>query len=107
MYLSKGTTTSLEAPLNNTIKQLDNNNVVTACNNLGAFLNQVNVKENNGQLTHQQATELIQQTTSIQQTLGCSTPSASPPSPSETTNGDDTLGSLVNNSLKSFGDLKN
>jgi len=46
---TKGVTTSLEAPLN------------AGCNQLNAFLNQVNAKQNNGQLTPQRAAELTQQ----------------------------------------------
>jgi hypothetical protein len=42
------------------------------CNQLNAFLNQVNAKQNNGQLTSQQAAELTQQAKAIQQAIGCS-----------------------------------
>jgi hypothetical protein len=51
------TTTSLEAPLNAAITQLNHNNATPACNQFNAFLNQVNAKQNNGQLTPQQAAE--------------------------------------------------
>ncbi len=71
MNLPKGTTTSMEAPLNNAIKQLGNNNNTPVCNNLGAFINQLNAKEDNGQLSTGQAADLRQQATGIQQALGC------------------------------------
>jgi pyruvate/2-oxoglutarate dehydrogenase complex dihydrolipoamide acyltransferase (E2) component len=72
MHLSHGTTTSLEAPLNTAQSQLNRNNYVAACNTLNAFLNQVKAKENNGQLTSQQAADLRQQATAIESSLGCS-----------------------------------
>ncbi len=56
--------TNLEIPLNNAVKQLDNNNVVAACNDLTAFIKEITVKETNGQLIPQQAT-------AIQQVLEC------------------------------------
>lgn len=65
MHLSKGTTNSLQPPLNAALKQIDRNNRQAACGSLGAFLNQVDTKENNGQLTPQQAKELRQQATAI------------------------------------------
>lgn len=43
-----------------------------AHNQLTAFLNQVNVKQTNGQLTLQQAVDLTQQAPAIQQVIGCS-----------------------------------
>ena len=72
MHLSRGTTTSLEAPLNTALSQLNRNNYVAACNTLNAFLNQVKAKEGNGQLTSQQAADLRQQATAIETSLGCS-----------------------------------
>jgi hypothetical protein len=71
---------SLEAPLNAAIRQLNRNNHVAACNTLNAFLNQVDQKEINGQLTQQRAADLRQQATSIQDALGCSSSSSSPSS---------------------------
>ncbi len=71
-HLSKGVTTSLEAPLNAALSQLNRNNPTPACNQLNAFLNQVNAKQNNGQLTPQQAADLSQQAKAIQQAIGCS-----------------------------------
>jgi FIMAH domain-containing protein len=71
MHLSKGITTSLEAPLNAAISQLNRNNDAAACNTLDAFLQHVNTDESNGQLTSHQATGLRQQETAIQNSLGC------------------------------------
>ena len=66
-------TTSLEAPLNAALAQLNSNNPPTAaCNQLNAFLKQVNAKQTNGQLTPQQAADLSQQAKAIQQAIGCS-----------------------------------
>jgi len=62
----------LEAPLNAALAQLNGNNPTPACNQLYAFLNQVNAKQNNGQLTPQQASDLSQQAKAIQQAIGCS-----------------------------------
>jgi hypothetical protein len=45
MHLSKGTTTSLEAPLNNAIKHLNRSHDVPVCNLLNAFLDQVDLKQ--------------------------------------------------------------
>jgi spore germination protein YaaH len=70
--LPKGVTTSLEAPLNAALSQLDRNHDTPACNQLNAFLNQVNAKQTSGQLTPQQAADLSQQAKAIQQTIGCS-----------------------------------
>jgi YVTN family beta-propeller protein len=72
MHLSHGVTTSLEAPLNAALGQLNRNNHAAACNTLNAFLNQVKAKEGNGQLTSQQAADLRQQATAIETSLGCS-----------------------------------
>jgi len=72
MHLSKGITTSLEAPLNAALSQLNRNNHAAACNTLNAFLHQVNAKGDNGQLTSQQAADLRQQAITIESSLGCS-----------------------------------
>jgi hypothetical protein len=58
-------------PLNAAAKQLENNKEDEACGPLGAFLDQINAKEVNGQLTSQQATELRQLATVIQKEIGC------------------------------------
>jgi len=71
-HLPKGVTTSLEAPLNAALAQLNRNHDTPACNQLNAFLNQVNTKQTNGQLTPQQAADLSQQAKAIQQAIGCS-----------------------------------
>ena len=76
MHLPHGITTSLEAPLNAAISQLNRNNGVAACNTLNALLNQVKAKEGNGQLTSQQAADLRQQTTAVENSLGCLSPSS-------------------------------
>ncbi|HXX97774.1 MAG TPA: hypothetical protein VEL11_11745 [Candidatus Bathyarchaeia archaeon] len=60
----------MEAPLNAALAQLNGNNPTPACNQLYAFLNQVNAKQNNGQLTPQQASDLSQQAKAIQQAIG-------------------------------------
>ena len=72
MHLPTGTTTSLEATLNAAINQLNRNNHIPVCNQLNAFLNQVNAKQTNGQLTPQQAADLRQQAIAIQRAIGCS-----------------------------------
>jgi YVTN family beta-propeller protein len=71
-HLSKGVTTSLEAPLNAALAQLNRNHDTPACNQLNAFLNRVIAKQTNGQLTPQQAADLSQQARAIQQAIGCS-----------------------------------
>jgi 6-phosphogluconate dehydrogenase len=75
LHLSKGTTTSLEAPLNNAIKQLNRNHDVPVCNLLNAFLDQVYQKQTGGQLTSAQAADLRQQATAVETSLGCSSTS--------------------------------
>jgi hypothetical protein len=72
IYTANVLSNSLEAPLNAAVKQLNRENDVPACNLLNSFLDQVNSKETNGQLTSQQAANLRQQALSIQHTLGCS-----------------------------------
>jgi FIMAH domain len=73
MDLSRGTTASLETTLNAAMRQLDRNNDESACSQFDIFLNKVDVRENNGRLTSQQATDLRQQATAIQEELGCTT----------------------------------
>ncbi len=97
MNLPKGTTTSLESSLNNAFKQLNNNNITPACNNLNAFINKVNADQTSGQLTPPQAANLIQQATSIQKAIGCSISSSAPLSSSND----------INNSLKPFNEPMN
>ncbi len=66
----RGVTTSLEAPLNVAMAQLNRNHNTPACNQLNAFLNQVSAKQTSGQLTRQQAADLSQQATAIQRAIG-------------------------------------
>ena len=47
------------------------NNVSAACGKLNAFLNQVNAKQSNGQLTAAQANQLRQQANAIKAQIGC------------------------------------
>ncbi|MDP3063990.1 MAG: HYR domain-containing protein [Chloroflexota bacterium] len=67
MGLPAGVATSLRAPLNN----LNPNNVNAACGKLNAFINQVNTKAQNGQLTPTQASQLLQAANGIKTALGC------------------------------------
>jgi YVTN family beta-propeller protein len=71
-HLPRGVTTSLSAPLNAAITQLNRHNNAAACNQLNAFLNQVSQKLTSGQLTPQQAADLRQQAIAIQRAIGCS-----------------------------------
>jgi YVTN family beta-propeller protein len=103
MGLSKGTTTSLQAPLNAALKQLENGKEAEACGPLDAFLDQVNEKEGNGQLTPQQAAELRQQTTAIQNEIGC-TSSTSTASTSEESNSP--IESLIDSTLSNMDSIQ-
>ena len=47
-HLSKDVNTSLEVALNAALAQLNSNNHIRACDQLNAFLNQVNAKQNSG-----------------------------------------------------------
>jgi hypothetical protein len=67
----KGAEQELEAPLNAALTQLNRNHDTPPCNQLNAFLNQVNAKETSGQLTTLQGTDLTQQAVSIQRAIGC------------------------------------
>jgi len=69
-----GKATNLSAPLNNAHKRLTDtnpNNDVAACNNLNAFINQVNAGLNAGRLTDEQAASLIQSAEAIETAQGC------------------------------------
>jgi hypothetical protein len=80
MGLPQGTETSLTAALNEAINVLgdDNpNNDDNICSTFGAFINQVNAAQNNGQLTEEQAEG--RQAIAIQNNLGC--PSAAGAAP--------------------------
>jgi len=67
MGLPGGVATSLNAPLSN----INTNNQAAACNKLNAFINQVNAKVQNGQLTSVQASQLLQAANAIKASLGC------------------------------------
>jgi DNA-binding beta-propeller fold protein YncE len=88
MHLSRGVTTSLEAPLNTAQSQLNRNNYAAACNTLDAFLQQVKAKEDNGQLTSQQAADLRQQAISVESSIGCSSTTTTT---TATTNNEDSI----------------
>lgn len=73
MDLQNGIATSLDAKLNAaiaTIAGMNANSVSTACNELGAFVNDT-VAQSGKQLTANQANELIAAAQQIQATLGC------------------------------------
>ncbi len=101
MGLSKGTTTSLQAPLNAAVKHLENNKQAQACGPLGAFLDQVNEKESNGQLTSQQAAELRLQGAAIQKEIGC-TSSTSTTSSSSSEESNSPIESLIDSTLSNM-----
>jgi hypothetical protein len=65
--LSGSVATSLSAPLNN----IDTSNMTAACGKLNAFINQVNTKVQNGQLTTSDASQLLQAANAIKVSLGC------------------------------------
>jgi len=74
MNLPKGTETSLNGPLHNAIQLLEDHdptNDISVCDKLASFIEQVNAKEANGQLTLDQAVELRQQAMDLQNSLGC------------------------------------
>ena len=102
MHLSKGTTTSLQGPLNSAIKQLDRNNQQGACGPIGAFLDQVNDKRSSGQLTSAQAAELRQQATAIQQQIGCTT-TASASAGTANSQSNSPLENMIDSALSNVG----
>lgn len=67
---------SLTAPLNQAVNLLQDNNPnndISACNNLNAFIQQVNAQTQNNSLTQEQSNQLKQAAQSIQNSLvGCS-----------------------------------
>lgn len=74
MGLPAGVVNSLTAPLKQAAALLNDNNPsndVAACGKLDAFINQVNAKTQNGQLTLAQATQLLQAANAIKSSLGC------------------------------------
>jgi len=65
---------SLSAPLGQASALLNDNypnNDIAACGELNAFINQVNAKAQNGQLTPAQANQLLQAANAIKASLGC------------------------------------
>jgi len=65
---------SLSAPLGQASALLNDNNPnndIGACGKLNAFINQVNAKAQNGQLTATQATQLLLAANAIKASLGC------------------------------------
>jgi hypothetical protein len=74
MGLPKGVANSLTAPLGQASAKLDDKNLkndVAACNKLDAFINQVNAKGKSGQLTPDQAGQLLEMAYAIKANLGC------------------------------------
>jgi YVTN family beta-propeller protein len=107
MDLSKSTTTSLQAPLNSALKQIDRNNEKGACGPLGAFLDQVNEKRSSGQLTSTQADDLRQQATAIQKQIGCTTTGASAASTSNTNSESNSpLENMIDSAFSNLGPMQ-
>jgi hypothetical protein len=74
MTLPAGSKTSLTAPLTSALNRLSDNNPtndIAACNDLGAFINQVSAKQKAGKLTAEQAAELTSAAQAIQGALEC------------------------------------
>jgi len=72
--LPKGVENSLTANLKNIVKLLEDgnpNNDGAVCGKLGGFINKVDAKEKNGQLTTEQAEQLSQQANAIKTSLSC------------------------------------
>ncbi|HEX5703878.1 MAG TPA: FG-GAP-like repeat-containing protein [Pyrinomonadaceae bacterium] len=67
MGLPANVENSLIAPLNN----INPGNQSAACGKLDAFINQINAKSQNGQLTSAQASQLLQAASAIKAMLGC------------------------------------
>ncbi|HEY4954422.1 MAG TPA: RCC1 domain-containing protein, partial [Gemmatimonadaceae bacterium] len=67
MGLPGGVANSLSAPLNN----INTNNLTASCGKLNAFINQVDAKVQNGQLSTPDANQLLQAASAIKASLGC------------------------------------
>jgi len=67
MGLPASVANSLSAPLNN----FNPNNLTAACGKLNAFINQINAKIQNGQLTASASGQLLQAANAIKAGLGC------------------------------------
>lgn len=74
MALLGGAANSLSAPLGQASQLLNDSNPsndAAACGKLNAFISQVNVKVQNGQLTAAQANQLLKAVNAIKTGLGC------------------------------------
>ncbi|MEK6281236.1 MAG: FG-GAP repeat protein [Acidobacteriota bacterium] len=74
MGLPAGVMNSLTAPLgqaSNLLNDNNPNNDIAACGKLNAFINQVDAKLQNGQLTSAQVSQLLQAANAIRVSLGC------------------------------------
>lgn len=72
--LPAAVSSSLSAPLGQALALLNDNNSsndIAACGKLTAFINQVDAKVQNGQLTPAQASQLLQAANAIKASLGC------------------------------------
>ena len=70
----QGTKTSLTAPLRQVSYILtddNSDNDRSACNRLNAFINQANAAEGRGDITQEQADDLINQAEEIREAIGC------------------------------------
>ena len=75
MNLASGIRNSLTAPLSQAVNILQDNNPnndIAACNQLNAFIQQVNAQTQNNSLTQEQSNQLIQAAQSIRNALNCS-----------------------------------
>ncbi len=63
--LNQGETNALISKLENALKSLEKENIQAACNQMGAFINQVNAIFNSGRLTAEQRQVLIDVAQSI------------------------------------------
>lgn len=74
MVLPGGVANNLSAPLGQASTLLNDNNPsndIAACGKLNAFIDKVNAKVQNGQLTPAQASQLLQAANAIKVSLGC------------------------------------
>ncbi len=104
MNLPSSITTRLEDPLNSAVRLLDTHQDAVACKSLDFFLQIVNVDSVRNLIIQQQTNELIQQATTIQQSLGCHSAhlfSSSSSSPYDTFNGNGMTGPLAGSTLPS------
>ncbi|MBN2208217.1 MAG: thrombospondin type 3 repeat-containing protein [Candidatus Coatesbacteria bacterium] len=71
MGLDNGTENSLVSKLDNAQKSFDNGNTDTGCNQLNAFLNEVEAQRGKQHLTEEQADKLRGWVCSLGETFGC------------------------------------